>query len=105
MFKHVISLVSSKVIKDELLQEIEVEADRMVFANKRSIPQSEFFNAGQTGIKATQLFEIRLVDYKDETKLKFDNKNYSVYRTYEKGENIELYCEVRVGGNSNNRNS
>jgi SPP1 family predicted phage head-tail adaptor len=99
MFKDVINLISVTITKDALKQEIETKTEREVFANKRSIAQSEFFNAGQTGIKAEQLFEIRSVDYAEERLLSFNNKEYSVYRTYEKGENIELYCEVRIGGN------
>ncbi|WP_097073797.1 phage head closure protein [Ureibacillus xyleni] len=99
MFKDVISLVNVTITKDDLLQEIEVKSNREVFANKKSIAQSEFFNAGQTGIKPEYQFVIRVSDYDNEKELIYNNKTYLIYRTYEKGENIELYCEVRVGGN------
>lgn len=80
------------------MQDVEVETLREVFANKRSISQSEFFNAGQTDIKAEKCFVIYLHEYNDERFLIFENKKYSIYRTYEKDEDIELYCEVRTSG-------
>lgn len=81
------------------MQDIEVETLREVFAEKRSISQSEFFNAGQTDIKPTKCFVIYTHEYKDERFLIFEDKKYSIYRTYEKDEDTELYCEVRTNGN------
>lgn len=96
-FKDVIKLVSTTITVDELMQEIEVKTEREVFANKRSVSQSEFYNAGQSGLKPRYVFDVRLIDYEDENKLIYNDKTYNIYRTFEKGENIELYCEVRVG--------
>ena len=96
----VIYFETKEIIKDELFQEIEVPGQpREVFANKKSITQSEFFKAGSSGLKPSKLFEVRSVEYNDEKFLTFQEKSYSIYRTYEKGENIELYCEVRTGAN------
>lgn len=97
LFKDVIQLVSVSIELDELLQEIEKPVKRDVFANKRSISQSEFFNAGQNGLKAQYVFDIRLCEYKGEDELIFDNKSYLIYRTFEKGEDIELYAQKKVG--------
>ncbi|WP_019243648.1 MULTISPECIES: hypothetical protein [Bacillus] len=98
LFSDILELASIRIEEDDLSQEIEVETLRRVFCDKQSIGQSEFFNGGQTGIKPAYKFIIRLLDYQEETKLMYKNKTYSIYRTYEKGENIELYCEVRAGG-------
>ena len=99
MFKDVIELVGYTITLDELFQEIKEPYLKQVFANKRSVSQSEFFNAGQNGLKPQYRFDIRLSEYSGENSLKFEGKTYSIYRTYENGENIELYCEVRAGGN------
>lgn len=99
MFKDVVKLITVSFKLDELAQQIEVKNERTVFANKKSVSQSEFFNAGQVGLKPQYLFEIRLSEYGGEGELVFNNKSYSIYRTYEKGENIELYCEARLGVN------
>lgn len=73
---------------------------RQVFCEKKSIPQSEFFSAGQSGIKPNCILIVNVFDYQEETKIKYKDKIYSVYRTYEKNdETLELYCEVRAGGN------
>lgn len=79
------------------MQDIETEILKEVFAEKRSISQQEFFNAGQTDIKPTKCFVIYSHEYNDERFLIYENKKYSIYRTYEKEEDIELYCEVRTG--------
>lgn len=79
------------------MQEVEVKTERVVFANKRSVSQSEFFSAGQNGLKPQYVFDIRLSEYNKEKELVYNSKTYTVYRTFEKGENIELYCEERVG--------
>lgn len=81
------------------MQDIETEILKEVFAEKRSISQSEFFNAGQTNIKAEKCFVIYSHEYNDERFLIFEGKKYSIYRIYEKDEDIELYCEVRTSGN------
>jgi len=85
---------------DELGQFDEVEEfTRQVFCKKKSIPQNEFFQAGQSGIKASCVLIVNFFDYQDEVKVKYNDKFYNVYRTYEKNdETIELYCEVRAGG-------
>ena len=99
MFKDIITLVGYTVTLDELMQEIRTPVEKQVFANKRSVSQTEFFNGGQGGLRPQYQFEIRLSEYNGESELIFDGKTYSIYRVYEKGENIELYCEIRVGDN------
>lgn len=99
MFKDVVELIGYTVTLDNLGQEIKTPIRKFAFANKRSVSQSEFFSGGQGGLRPQYQFEIRLSEYSDERELIFDGKTYSIYRTYEKGENIELYCEIRVGDN------
>ncbi|MFC3883755.1 phage head closure protein [Bacillus songklensis] len=87
-------------VEDELGQKEEIEDySRQVFCEKNSASRAEFFSAGQNGIKASCVLIINLFDYQKETRLKYENDIYSVYRTYERSdERIELYCEVRAGG-------
>ncbi|MGG3888641.1 phage head closure protein [Metabacillus fastidiosus] len=85
--------------KDELGQVDKIEDfSRQVFCEEKSIPQSEFFAAGQNEIKASFILIVHLFDYKKERKVKYDNEIYHIYRTYKrKDERIELYCEVKTG--------
>ncbi|PER85868.1 phage head-tail adapter protein [Bacillus thuringiensis] len=86
--------------KDDLGQ-IEVSEDftRQVFCEKKSISQNEFFQAGQSDIKASCVLIVHVLDYQDEREVKYREKEYNIYRTYEReDEKIELYCEVVAGG-------
>lgn len=72
---------------------------RQVFCEKKSISQNEFFQAGQNGFKPECVLIVYSLDYQEEQKIQYNNKTYSIYRTYERDdERIELYCEVKVGG-------
>ena len=85
--------------KDDLGQ-IEVSEDftRQVFCEKKSISQNEFFQAGQNGFKPKCVLIVYSLDYQEEQKVNYNNKTYSIYRTYERDdERIELYCEVKAG--------
>ena len=86
--------------EDELGQVVETETySRMVFCEKRSTPQVEFFEAGRDGITASCVLITNVLDYEGESKVKYKEKVYSVYRTYERPDDrIELYCEVRSDG-------
>ena len=89
-----------KITKDELGQ-IEENEDykRVVFCQKKSVPQSEFFNAGQSGIKAECVLVVNSLDFKNEKRVKFKNTIFDIYREYErKDERTELYCMVKANG-------
>ena len=97
-FNQILELMTVTYVDDGIGQKIPVETPRQIFCDRRSIASKEFFDAGQTGIKAAQKFVINLLDYQGETKLVYDEKTYHIYRTYETDDYIELYCEVRAGG-------
>lgn len=65
---------------------------RMVFANKKSVRSQEFHAAKQQGITLSYMFEIRTEEYQGEESLFYNDKEHEVYRTYEKGEFIEIIC-------------
>ncbi len=73
---------------------------RKVFCAVKSIPQNEYFLAGQSSIRASMVFEIRSVEYGGQTKVKYNGKIYHIYRTYDKAnEFTDLYVEYRDGDN------
>ena len=88
------------ITKDELGQVEEDEVfSRQVFCKKKSVPQSEFFQAGQSDIKASCVLIVHVLDYQEEREVKYREKEYNIYRAYEReDEKIELYCEVVAGG-------
>ena len=92
-------LISKTITTDELLQEIEVETERQVFCDRLSTGHREFNETMRNGLKAEMTIVMDHDEYDGEDKLKYQDKMYSIYRTFVRGDgDIELYCEVRVGG-------
>ncbi|MGN7309914.1 hypothetical protein ACTHQ4_02340 [Alkalicoccobacillus gibsonii] len=70
---------------------------RQVFANKKSIRSQEFYLAKQNGYELTHMYELRSIEYKGEELLFLtkDSPPHTIFRTYEKGEFIEVICLKR----------
>lgn len=69
---------------------------RKVFANRKSIRSSEYYQAKQSGIDLAFAYKIRSIDYDGEEYLYLsvdDEVPHEIERTYEKGEFIELTCK------------
>jgi SPP1 family predicted phage head-tail adaptor len=99
MWRDVINLVAVTNGENVMGDPIETETSRQVFANKKSIRQTEFYQAASTGLKPEIMFEIRSIEYFDEPKLEYENKTYTIIRTYSKnGEILELICSGLVNG-------
>lgn len=97
MYNEVIKLVGYTITQDELLQEIKTEYERELFCEKKSVGRYEFFIAGQQGTKPQYVFIVRLADYNNEDTLIYNGVKYAIYRSYDKGEFIELYTQRKAG--------
>lgn len=87
--------------RNSIGDDIEVEGEkRKVFGEKISIRQSEFYQAAANGFKPEIAFKIWAIEYKGEELLEYKNQKYSIIRTFEKGETIELICEGMVNNGS-----
>ena len=94
LFRDVIKLISYTTTENELGDTIEVPTERQVFADKQSVRQSEFYQAATTGLRPELMFVVRTIEYNGETRLKYNGKEYSIIRTYDKdGELTELVCQ------------
>lgn len=96
LWRDVIDLIPVIVARDSYGEETEQDGTpRTVFANKKSVRQTEFYQAMAAGIKPDIVFEIMVGDYSDEAKVKYNEKYYRVVRTYSaNGERIELVCSI-----------
>ena len=104
MFNKTLELIDVTYSEDDIGQQIETPTYRKVYASSKSVPQSEFFAAGQSDIKPSACFIVRTGEYREERKLRYptgdSGKIYTIYRTYNRtNEMTELYCEQRVGDN------
>ena len=94
LFRDVVKLISINVTENDMGDIIETPVEREVFADKQSIRQSEFYQAAATGLRPELMFVVRSIDYNGEQKLKYNSKEYTIIRTYDKdGELTELICQ------------
>lgn len=99
LFRDVVYLEgTSTFAENEMGDTLEIPGEnRMVFANKKSVRQNEFYQAQATGLKPELMFEIRTSEYLGESQLSYNEKSYTIIRTYEKNtELIELVCSGLV---------
>ncbi|GJM84319.1 hypothetical protein HMSSN139_68150 [Paenibacillus sp. HMSSN-139] len=96
LWRDVIDLIPVTVVRNGYGEEVEQDGTpRQVFANKKSVRQSEFYQAMAAGMKPEIVFEVMVGDYADEPKVKHNGKYYRLIRTYSaNGERIELVCSV-----------
>lgn len=77
---------------------------RKVFAHKKDIRQSEFYQAQAIGFKPELTFVIRRESYGGEKLLEFNKEEYDIIRTFDDGKNIELIISRGVNhGDSTKR--
>ncbi|GLC32917.1 phage head closure protein [Clostridium omnivorum] len=95
LFKEVINLISLTDGENVIGDAIKVpNKGPIVFADKQSIRQSEFYQAAAVGLKPEFTFIIRTCEYNQEPMLEYNSKTYNIIRTYEKdNELIELICQ------------
>ena len=89
----VVNLIEQTYTENSTGDTISTEKITKVYANKKSIRQSEFYQANATGLKPELLFEIHSIEYGDQDRLGYNSKKYDIIRTYDKGEFIELICQ------------
>lgn len=67
-----------------------------VFCFVDSVNSTEFFEASKNGIKAQIRVSVFFYDYENEEEVEFDGTIYRIYRTFKRGDTIELYCSEKV---------
>ena len=94
LFSDVIDLITFRADTDDNGDPVEIETGRnSVYAEKKSVRQSEFYAAAKHQTNLTQMFLVRTIDYNGERKLEYNGKIYYVVRTYDKGDEMtELVC-------------
>jgi hypothetical protein len=71
---------------------------KKVFVNVNSVGQSEWFEGGRNGLNPEYRMTMFAPDFDGERIIEFDGKQYAIYRTFVRDdEMIELYVERRKG--------
>lgn len=95
-----IDLVEITTEKDSLNQVVEkTRTTKTIYAEISSVSQTEFFSAGRLGFQPSFKAVIYDFEYNGESIVKYNNKLYSIYRTYYVNgtDRLELYLEERGG--------
>lgn len=69
-----------------------------VFANKKSVRQSEYYEARNLGLKPELVFEVHSFEFDNFEKIRYNNREYDIIRVYDKGEITELTLTSFTGG-------
>lgn len=73
---------------------------RQVFANKKSVRQSEHYQAAQIGLKPELVFEVHNFEFNNDEKVRYPvttGVEYTIIRTYTIGEITELTLSAKGG--------
>lgn len=86
---------------DEIGDTITIQVYKEIFAEKKSVKQSEFYQAHSQGLKPEFVFIVHPSEYDGKNGLRYKGKQYKIIRTYEKdSENLELVVEGDVHGST-----
>jgi SPP1 family predicted phage head-tail adaptor len=97
LFRDTVNLIAVTISRNAQGQKTEATTSKTVYANKKSVRQSEHYQAKNAGTRVDQVFEIRNIEFGGETRLQHNSINYEIERTYTKNEEIiELYCKQIV---------
>ena len=97
----VLFLISEEKSQDELGAWITETVKRRVFCRVSSIDDTEFFEAGRSGLNPAVRLTVFHADYRGETKCRFESNDYAIYRTKRipNSDYIDLYLERKGGTN------
>lgn len=100
MFNNVIKLVKEIKSVDAYGDTNATTTERVIFAELKSIGQSEFYQAQAVGLSPEIKFVIAdWLDYNDERIVRYkafnevEEQDYKVIRTYRDGKTMELICK------------
>lgn len=91
-FNSAIHLITTTSVENDIGDLIQMYQKREIFAEKKSVRQSEFYQAAVTGLKPEITFVTWSREYKNEEKLEYNGKEYHIIRTFDNGEKTELIC-------------
>ena len=95
---NVCTLIKCVYISDDCGDQTETETENICFCAELPITSSEFYNAGQSGIKPEKMLIVESECYNGEKLAVYDNVRYDIYRVYPKDNGYtELYLKIKGG--------
>jgi hypothetical protein len=98
LFRDIAYLLKMGKIKEDGVQYEGVIDRQMVFVDSKSIGMQEFYLSSQSGFSLELQLVVRTIDYQNQKYIEFDNNQYQIIRTYNKGDLTELKCQLYADG-------
>ena len=93
-----ITLCKKGFLQDCIGQAIdEAVEERTIQCTVDSIGRSEWSTAQQGGYEAEALVKVFSASYQGESIAQYNGKTYEIYRTFQDGDQTELYLGTRIG--------
>lgn len=96
-------LVSETYSQNQYGVMISSEDKRKVYCDVNSVTQQEWFEGGRNGLNPRYRFRMFKYDYKGERVFEYQGTQYTIYRTFEFNDLIDLYVELRKGDEQKNK--
>ena len=90
-----IDLISVTLTTDAMGFERREETRRRVMCERKSVSGREFYSAIGAGLGVDCLISLNAIEYHDEPEFELMGKRYSVVRTYEIHDRVELTAALR----------
>ena len=101
----IINLLTATKTQDQYGVWRETLASTQVFCSVESVTAQEFFEGGRNGLNPSYRMVMFSGDYNGESLLEYNGATYSIYRTYQrKDDMVELYVERKGGTNGKKDN-
>ena len=98
-FSDQLILVDIAELPNDLGDPVRTELLTTVFANKKSIRQSEFYQAAASGLRPELMFEVNTSEYTQQTYAIWNAKYYKIIRTYDRPDELtELVLQGVTNG-------
>lgn len=98
MRNDLLTLIRETSANNEYGVPIRSDAERTtVFCRVKSVGRQEFYAVGQGGTKPALKFIVCADEYDGQQIVEYNGGRYAIYRTYQTGETVELYTEVKIG--------
>ena len=88
---------AGQIVTDAVGNPIFEEKSTEVWGDITSPSRSESTSAGVQGLRASAVVTVHTSDYNGQTVVVLNGDRLAVYRTYKKGEDIELYVTEQKG--------
>ena len=100
----VIKLIAQEFTKDKYGVPVASLTYKEIFCQIHSVTKQEFYDAGRRGLNPAFQITIFAGEYNGETVLEYQDRTYSIYRTYHVPgtDYMELYIERKGGSNGKN---